>query len=113
MPSRRTIGRCSVPAQRTIGAVRPASVTATPSAQQPWARARHVEAPVEPVRATDATRRQAVGSAARRALWLGLARLTRQSTMSTSTWLPSPAAAAFTTVRNAWAVRPPRPITLP
>ncbi len=82
------------------------------NAEQPRAWTRHVEAAVEPVRPAHTTGLQTLGGVVgrRRAR---LVRLARQSTMSTSTWLPSPAAAALTTVRSACAVRPPRPITLP
>ena len=66
--------------------------------QQPRHGAGHVEAAVQPVGPSHPPGRHLRG---------------RQSTMSTSTWTPSLAAAAFTTVRSAWAVRPPRPITLP
>ena len=51
---------------------------------------------VEPVRAADPA---------------GVQELSGQSTMSTSTRRPSRTAAAFTTVRSAFAVRPPRPMT--
>ena len=65
----------------------------------------NVEAAVEAVRASDDTGTQPV---------LGLAHVALQSsTMSTNTRRCSLTAAVLSTVRNAIAVRPPRPITLP
>ena len=80
----------------------PADRDGAPEREQPCARAGHVEAAVEAVGTPHPPRRDRRGSA----------RL-RQSTMSRSTWHPSPAAAALTTVRSACAVRPLRPITRP
>ena len=111
-------GAASVPARRTIAASRPATVTLVPSVSRRGRAAGHVEAAVQAVRTPDATRLQ-LGRSPRRHVASGSAsprcraRAARQSTMSTSTWQPSPVAAALTTVRSAWAVRPPRPITLP
>ena len=73
--------------------------------QQRAARARHVEGAVEPVGPADPARRQPVDARARP--------ISHQSTMSTSTRRFSLTAAAFTTVRRALAVRPPRPMILP
>ena len=77
--------------------------TAAPSASSARARARDVEGAVEPVGPADAAGRRASRRAA----------APRQSTMSTSTRRFSLTAAAFTTVRSALAVRPPRPMILP
>ena len=102
-PARRRIGRSSVPARRTISASPPRDAHGGAERQQRAARARHVEGAVEPVGPADSARREP----ARRAP------APRQSTMSTSTRRFSLTAAAFTTVRRALAVRPPRPMILP
>ena len=75
--------------------------------QQRAARARHVERAVEAVGPADAAGREPVGARPRGHVE------SAQSTMSTSTRRFSLTAAAFTTVRRALAVRPPRPMILP
>ncbi len=52
-PSTRTIGRCSVPARRTISALRPATRHVVPTVSRRGSGPRHVEAPVEAVRPAD------------------------------------------------------------
>ena len=91
--------------------------------EQPRTGAGHIEAAVEAVRATHAAGssgegfRRAVIAPLPSVLWRRILRRQRprgaQSTMSMTTRRLSSAAAALTTVRSAWAVRPPRPITLP
>ena len=111
MPSRRTIGRCSSPARRTIAARR-RDRHARPHGQQPRPGARSRRS---------CRRGRVRAQRDRLQLWRWIAdprhrfqpAAACQSTMSSSTCCPSPVAAAFTTVRSACAVRPPRPITLP
>ena len=82
--------------------------------QQRRPRPRHVKRAVEAVRTADATGVENVRSGQGGAEALSRdGRPTTQSTMSTNTRHCSLTAAAFSTVRRALAVRPPRPMTLP
>src|SRR5207244_6142080 len=83
-----------------------------PHQQQARLRPGHIEAPVQAMRPADATRLELSVRLFHCNCWRGVA-APAHSTMSTSTCEPSPVAAALTTARKAWAVRPPRPITLP
>ncbi len=112
MPSQAQDRSASVPARRTISRVSPPTADRLSERQEPRLAARHIEAAVETVRSSHPARGQSRGGPRVRGVGLAL-RCGAQSTMSTSTWLSSPAAAALTTVRSAWAVRPPRPITRP
>ena len=97
-PSSRKIGRSGVPARRSIRRGTPSTRISLKPASSRRIGPRHVERAIEPVRAPDPP---------------GLQWGVGHSTMSTRTRRLSFTAAALTTVRSAWAVRPPRPITCP